>query len=67
VTQHCLWLRPDTRDRAAFPDSWAKLASLRQMAAAAGVDVGPVAVAPGVLVVPLLSWYSAAFDEAEPR
>lgn len=38
-----------------------------QMADAAGVDVGPVEVAPGLLVVPLLSWYNTAFDVQDPR
>jgi hypothetical protein len=41
--------------------------AVRQMADAAGVDVGPVEVAPGLLVVPLLSWYNSAFDVADPR
>jgi hypothetical protein len=28
---HELWLRGDTRDRATYPDSWAKLMALRQV------------------------------------
>jgi len=28
---HELWLRPDTRDRDTYPDSWAKLMALRQV------------------------------------
>lgn len=37
------------------------------MADAAGVDVGPVEVQPGLLIVPLLSWYNCAFDLQDPR
>jgi hypothetical protein len=37
------------------------------MADAAGVDVGPVEVQPGVLIVPLLSWYNSSFDTQDPR
>jgi hypothetical protein len=37
------------------------------MADAAGVEVGPVEVCPGLLVVPLLSWYNATFDVEDPR
>jgi len=38
-----------------------------QMADATGVDVGPVEVQPGLLVVPLLSWYNTHFDGDDPR
>jgi hypothetical protein len=30
---HCLWLRPDTRDGSTYPDSLAKLMALRQVCA----------------------------------
>jgi hypothetical protein len=45
----------------------ARVLVLVQMADTAGVDVGPVEVQPGVLVVPLLSWYNTAFDTEDPR
>lgn len=48
-------------------DAPAFLLVLVQMADAAGVDVGPVEVQPGLLVVPLLSWYTTAFDVEDPR
>jgi hypothetical protein len=37
------------------------------MALEVGVDLGPVACGPQVLVVPLLSWYNHAFDVQDPR
>jgi hypothetical protein len=40
---------------------------LLQMADECGVDVGPVEVTPGLIVLPLLSWYRAEFDTADPR
>ncbi|KAG2502005.1 hypothetical protein HYH03_000501 [Edaphochlamys debaryana] len=61
------------------PDSFAKLWALQARCAAAraspsaaccddlGVDTAPSPVAPGLLVAPLLSWYSHRFDERDPR
>ncbi|KAF6263899.1 hypothetical protein COO60DRAFT_1664767 [Scenedesmus sp. NREL 46B-D3] len=64
---HEAWLRPGSRDTELYTDSFAKLLALRQMADECGVDVGPVEVQPGLIVLPLLSWYRAAFDASDPR
>jgi hypothetical protein len=40
---------------------------LLQMADECGVDVGPVEVQPGLIVLPLLSWYRTEFDTSDPR
>jgi hypothetical protein len=40
---------------------------LLQMADECGIDVEPVEVQPGLIVLPLLSWYRAEFDTSDPR
>ncbi|WIA13924.1 hypothetical protein OEZ85_002494 [Tetradesmus obliquus] len=64
---HEAWLRPGSSDCAHYSDSFSKLLALRQMADECGVDVGPVEVTPGLIVLPLLSWYTATFDTSDPR
>jgi hypothetical protein len=58
---HDLWLRSEA-DRAQFPDSICRLLALWALCDELGALVVPAEVAPGLLLVPLLSWYSAAFD-----
>ena len=48
-------------------DSFARLFELRRLCAALDVDTAPFVAARGLVVAPLLSWYDAAFDEADPR
>jgi len=61
---HELWVNPSETGR--YSDSIAKLWSLFELCDQLGVDVYPAAVAQGVFVVPLLSWYHAAFDDHDP-
>ncbi|GIM12046.1 hypothetical protein Vretimale_15431, partial [Volvox reticuliferus] len=63
---HCLWLRPKLEDNA-FPDSFSKLWALLAACDELGVETVAAEVIPGLLVVPLFSWYNAAFDIADPR
>merc|ERR1719464_191637 len=49
-----------------FPDSMAKLFAIFDKCDELGIDVFPAPVCSGVYVVPLLSWYQAAFDEKDP-
>ncbi|EFJ52846.1 hypothetical protein VOLCADRAFT_86219, partial [Volvox carteri f. nagariensis] len=63
---HCLWLRPNLEEDS-FPDSFCKLWALLAECDELGVETVAAEVAPGVVVVPLLSWYSATFDTADPR
>ena len=44
-----------------------KLIALLDICDELGVDTAPAEVAEGVFVVPLFSWYSSTFDEADPR
>jgi hypothetical protein len=65
---HCLWLRPGLEaHEGAFPDSFCKLWALQAACDELGVETVAAEVAPGLLVAPLLSWYNAAFDRADPR
>ena len=59
-----LWVRPGLESH---PDSIAKLLAAQALCDSLGVDTDAAAVAEGVFVVPLFSWYNAAFDERDPR
>jgi len=61
---HELWLHPSEASR--YPDSLAKLLAIFEACDELGVDVFPAAVAQDVFVLPLLSWYQAEFDVADP-
>jgi len=49
-----------------FPDSMAKFLALLAACDKLGVDVTPAAVCKDLFVVPLFSWYTAEFNEADP-
>jgi hypothetical protein len=59
-----LWVRPELETHA---DSMVKLCASLALCDALGVDTAPAEVCAGVTIVPLFSWYNAAFDEADPR
>ncbi|CAJ1409064.1 unnamed protein product [Effrenium voratum] len=61
---HELWLNPS--EAAKYPDSLSKLLGLMELCDQLGVDCSPSAVCEDVFVVPLLSWYTAEFDEKDP-
>ncbi|CAE6925610.1 STIP1 [Symbiodinium natans] len=61
---HELWLNPT--EAAKYPDSLAKLLGIMETCDELGVDCFPSAVCEDVFVVPLLSWYTAEFDEKDP-
>lgn len=61
---HELWLSPSEASK--YPDSLAKLLGIMEMCDELGVDCFPSAVSEDVFVVPLLSWYSADFDDKDP-
>ncbi len=61
---HDLWVRPELEQQ---PDSVCKLLAALALCDSLGVDAAPAAVAEGVIVVPLFSWYNCTFDEADPR
>jgi len=61
---HELWLNPS--EAARYPDSLAKLMGVFELCDELGVDIFPAAVSQDVFVLPLLSWYSAEFDEKDP-
>lgn len=63
---HDLWRRPGP-EQAAYPDSVCKLLALQELCDELRVHVVPAQVARGLWVVPLLSWHSCTFDEADPR
>jgi hypothetical protein len=50
-----------------YPDSMCKLLASLSLCDSLGVDTAPAAVAVGVTIVPLFSWYNSAFDESDPR
>jgi len=64
VGNHEMQITPS--EAARIPDSIAKLNALLADCDELGVDVVPAPVCEGLFVVPLLSWYSADFDEADP-
>lgn len=49
-----------------FADSLSKLYSIYEACDGLGIDVCPGAICAGLYVVPLISWYNAAFDEKDP-
>lgn len=49
-----------------YPDSFAKLHSIFSACDELGVDIFPAPIWEGMYVMPLLSWYTAEFDEADP-
>jgi len=49
-----------------YPDSLAKLHAIFEVCDRLEVDIGPAPVCEGVFVIPLLSWYTAEFDEKDP-
>jgi len=49
-----------------FADSLTKLFAIYEACDSLGVDVWPAPVCSGIYVVPLLSWYNAAYDEKDP-
>jgi len=49
-----------------FADSLSKLLTIYEACDSLGVDVWPAPVFSGLYVVPLLSWYNAAYDEKDP-
>eukprot|EP00931_Biecheleriopsis_adriatica_P032566 TRINITY_DN18998_c0_g1_i1.p1 TRINITY_DN18998_c0_g1~~TRINITY_DN18998_c0_g1_i1.p1 ORF type:complete len:1338 (-),score=302.52 TRINITY_DN18998_c0_g1_i1:96-4043(-) len=61
---HELWMNPSEVSK--YPDSLAKLLGLMETCDELGVDCFPSAVSEDVFIVPLLSWYSAEFDEKDP-
>ena len=61
-----LWVRPELEGKQ-YADAVCKLAAVLALCDSLGVDTGPVRLADDVTIVPLLSWYNAAFDEADPR
>jgi hypothetical protein len=62
---HDLWLR-SAAERQQHPDSVCKLLALLGLCDDLGVVTVPAQVAPGLVLVPLLSWYSSAFDPQGP-
>ncbi|CAE7816956.1 STIP1 [Symbiodinium sp. CCMP2592] len=61
---HELWLNPTEATK--YPDSLAKLLGIMETCDELGVDCFPSAVCEDIFVVPLLSWYTAEFDEKDP-
>jgi len=61
---HELWLNPS--EAAKYPDSLAKLLGIMETCDELGVDCFPSAISEDVFVVPLLSWYTAEFDDKDP-
>eukprot|EP00438_Fugacium_kawagutii_P003349 Skav228230 [mRNA] locus=scaffold3112:7641:10814:+ [translate_table: standard] len=59
-----MWITP--LESQMFPDSLCKLWAILELCDRLGVDVGPAAVAEGVFVVPLFSWYNPEFDTEDP-
>ncbi|KAK3280851.1 hypothetical protein CYMTET_11335 [Cymbomonas tetramitiformis] len=62
---HDLWIRPGLEDQE-YPDSVCKLLAMLNVFDEIGVEMAPAEVAQGLYVVPLYSWYNAAFDEGDP-
>jgi hypothetical protein len=63
---HDLWVRPELEGKQ-FPDALSKLFAVLALCDSLGVDTAPVRLADDVVIVPLFSWYNAAFDETDPR
>jgi len=61
---HEMWLTKGESTK--YPDSLSKLWALFEACDELDVDVFPAAVCKDVYVVPLLSWYNAAFDTKDP-
>jgi len=61
---HEHWVHPS--ESAKFPDSFTKLMRVLEICDELDVDVHPAAVCRDVFIVPLLSWYTAEFDEDDP-
>lgn len=61
---HEMWVH--TSESTKLADSFAKLMSVYEACDELGVDVFPAAVSQNMFVVPLLSWYTAEFDKADP-
>jgi len=53
-------------EHAKYPDSITKLNMILQDCDDLSVDVFPAPVCEGLTILPLFSWYSAEFDEADP-
>eukprot|EP00873_Tetraselmis_striata_P021276 jgi/Tetstr1/441540/TSEL_029770.t1 len=62
---HDLWIRPGMESQQ-FQDSICKMFRLMDICDEIDVDMGPAEVAKDVFIVPLFSWYSCTFDEANP-
>eukprot|EP00930_Biecheleria_cincta_P038380 TRINITY_DN26372_c0_g2_i1.p1 TRINITY_DN26372_c0_g2~~TRINITY_DN26372_c0_g2_i1.p1 ORF type:complete len:1307 (-),score=263.08 TRINITY_DN26372_c0_g2_i1:342-4262(-) len=61
---HELWLNPSEIDKC--PDSLGKLLVLMETCDELGVDCFPSAISEDVFIVPMLSWYTAEFDDKDP-
>jgi len=61
---HEMWITNTETQK--YPDSLCKLWAILELCDELGVDVAPAAVARGVYVVPLFSWYNAEFDTKDP-
>jgi len=61
---HEMWLNSTESKR--FPDSFCKLWAIMDLCDELDVDMFPAAICKDVFVVPLLSWYNAAFDMKDP-
>lgn len=59
---HCLWIRNVDNEPVLYPDSITKWNALKDLCDALDCDTAPAEVCAGVYVVPLLTWYDAAFD-----
>lgn len=61
---HEMWILQ--REKKRFKDSMCKLWRILELCDDLDIDVFPAAVCRDAYIVPLFSWYNAAFDEADP-
>mmetsp|Transcript_98552 Transcript_98552/g.279280 ORF Transcript_98552/g.279280 Transcript_98552/m.279280 type:complete len:1199 (+) Transcript_98552:93-3689(+) len=57
-----VWMNPGEIRLSRFPDSLAKFLAILDVCEELEVDTFPAAVAQGLYIVPLFSWYNAEFD-----
>jgi len=62
---HDLYIVP--QEKGTYPDSISKMQAILAECDRLGVDVVPAPISEDVFIVPLFSWYNAAFDEKDPH